>query len=161
LFTAVDSHGLLPQVVGSQSRHLSSTLCSLGFPALFYCLPFIDGCAHRVLSNFLQLLSLTCSCLECSAPQKFPLAGSVACWRALVSPECWWLSDLFPSDLVSSLRFQAFNSCVFLCGLLQVKPGFILKLSDQEARDFTVQIALPWWFSERAHQVFGEMRMRI
>jgi hypothetical protein len=42
-----------------------------------------------------------------------------------------------------------------------VKPGFILEPLDQEARDFTVQIALLRWFSERIQQLFGEIRMRV
>jgi hypothetical protein len=38
--------------------------------------------------------------------------------------------------------------------------GFILELSDRKTRDFIVQIAFLRWFSERAHQLFGEITVR-
>jgi hypothetical protein len=49
-----------------------------------------------------------------------------------------------------------------LCGVscLQVEAGIVLELSNQKTRVFLVQIALPRWFPERAHQVFGEMPVR-
>ncbi len=43
----------------------------------------------------------------------------------------------------------------------RTRPGIALESSDQKTRDFVVQIALPRWFSERVHQVFGEMSVRI
>jgi hypothetical protein len=43
--------------------------------------------------------------------------------------------------------------------LLQGEAGIALELPDQ--RGLVVQIALPQWFYERAHQVFDEMPMRI
>jgi hypothetical protein len=39
--------------------------------------------------------------------------------------------------------------------------GIDLESPVQRTRGFVVQIALPRWFPERAHQVFGEMPVRI
>jgi hypothetical protein len=58
---------------------------------------------------------------------------------------------------------------VLLCGFLRLcekvvvgsQSRSILESSDQKTRGFVVQIALLRWFSERAHQVFGEMSVRI
>jgi hypothetical protein len=56
--------------------------------------------------------------------------------------------------------FDVNLSCVG-CGSLQGDAGIVLESPDQNIRGFVVKIALPWWFLERAHQVFGEMSMRI
>jgi hypothetical protein len=53
------------------------------------------------------------------------------------------------------------NQDLFVCGLLQVKSGCVLESPDQKTRGFMVRIALPWWFSNHAHQVFGEIPVRI
>jgi hypothetical protein len=39
--------------------------------------------------------------------------------------------------------------------------GVTLELPDQKTRDFLVRIALPRCFLERAHQLFGEILVRI
>jgi hypothetical protein len=46
-------------------------------------------------------------------------------------------------------------------GLLQGDPGPSLELPNRKTRGFIVQIALPRWFPERIHQLFGEMTLRI
>jgi hypothetical protein len=45
--------------------------------------------------------------------------------------------------------------------LLQGEAGIILELPDRKARGFIVLIAFKRLFPERAHQVFGEMSVRI
>jgi hypothetical protein len=53
---------------------------------------------------------------------------------------------------------------VLWCGVdesLQGDIGIALESPDQKTRGFVVQIVLPWCFFERAHQVFGEMSVRI
>jgi hypothetical protein len=37
------------------------------------------------------------------------------------------------------------------------ESGIARESPDQKSRDFVFQIALPRWFSERAHQMFGKM----
>jgi hypothetical protein len=49
----------------------------------------------------------------------------------------------------------------FCVGSLQGEVGIALKSSNQNTRGFVVQIVLPWWFSKRVHQVFGEIPVRI
>jgi hypothetical protein len=48
-----------------------------------------------------------------------------------------------------------------VCESLQENIGIPLESPDQKSRGFMVQIALPRWFPERVHQVFGEMLVRI
>jgi hypothetical protein len=50
---------------------------------------------------------------------------------------------------------------LIVCGWLQGEAGIVLESPVQKTRGFTFQIALPWWFLERAYQVFGEMSVRI
>jgi hypothetical protein len=47
------------------------------------------------------------------------------------------------------------------CGLLQGEAGILIELLDWKTRGLVFQIALLWWFPERAHQIFGEMSVRI
>jgi hypothetical protein len=52
----------------------------------------------------------------------------------------------------------------FVCVVIQVLAGrsrSILELSDQKVRGFLVLITLKRLISERVHQVFGEMTVRI
>jgi hypothetical protein len=56
------------------------------------------------------------------------------------------------------------SSVVCIVGLLWIMPeeaGIVLELLDQKTRGFMGQIALQQWFLECAHQVFGEMPVRI
>jgi hypothetical protein len=75
-------------------------------------------------------------------------------------------------ELVSSVVFDAQASVFpspnlilvvvcYACGLLHVIPDITLESPVQKTRGFAVQIALPRWFFERAHQEFGEMTERI
>jgi hypothetical protein len=49
----------------------------------------------------------------------------------------------------------------FECEWLQDEAGIVLESPIQKTRGFMIQIALSRWFSERVHQVFGEMTVRI
>jgi hypothetical protein len=40
---------------------------------------------------------------------------------------------------------------MLLCGLLQVKSGYVLELSDQKAQCFLVLIALKWFLPASIH----------
>jgi hypothetical protein len=48
-----------------------------------------------------------------------------------------------------------------VCESLQGEIDIALESPDQKKRGFVVQIALLWWFFERAHQMFGEISVRI
>jgi hypothetical protein len=48
-----------------------------------------------------------------------------------------------------------------VCESLQGDVGIALESPDQKTQGFVVQIALPRWFPERVHQVFGEIPVRI
>jgi hypothetical protein len=49
----------------------------------------------------------------------------------------------------------------FECEWLHGEAGIVLESPIQKTRGFMIQIALSRWFPERAHQVFGEMTVRI
>jgi hypothetical protein len=44
-----------------------------------------------------------------------------------------------------------------VCESLQGEAGIALESPDQKTQGFVVRIALPRWFLERAHEVFGEI----
>jgi hypothetical protein len=58
------------------------------------------------------------------------------------------------------IKVQFFHR-IPVCESLQGETGIFLVSPDQKTRGFMVQIILPQWFPERAHQVFGEMPVRI
>jgi hypothetical protein len=49
----------------------------------------------------------------------------------------------------------------FECEWLQGEADIVLESPVQKTRDFVIQIALPRWFPECVHQLFGEMYVRI
>jgi hypothetical protein len=49
----------------------------------------------------------------------------------------------------------------FECEWLQGEAGIVLESSVQKTQGFMIQIALSRWFSERVHQVFDEIPVRI
>jgi hypothetical protein len=63
--------------------------------------------------------------------------------------------------LLRSLIFYSIFQFLVVCELLQGEVDIALESLDQKTQGFVVQIALPRWFSECVHQVFGEIPMRI
>jgi hypothetical protein len=99
--------------------------------------------------------------------------GSVSPCAIVISPRdelCWSGGHPRPRQSVSYFEFHALpvlmcvqvvnflsNSCVHHC---RWNLGIALESLDVKTRGFVVRITLQRWFSEHAHQIFGEMSMR-
>jgi hypothetical protein len=64
-------------------------------------------------------------------------------------------------SVLISIECVIFHCSTALCFLIGGEVDIALDSQDQKTRGFVVQIALPRWFPERTHQVFGEMPVRI
>jgi hypothetical protein len=79
-------------------------------------------------------------------------------------PRCGLLLNLSTCCVLpqlKSIQVSTFASGLDVWIVAGTHPGCVHESSDQKTRGFVVQIALPRRFLERAHQVFGEMLVRI
>jgi hypothetical protein len=87
-------------------------------------------------------------------------SSSLWCWRlvtSLSSPAHEWICSLRCLIVFTAVMHRFIDLLCFEWELLQGNTGIALESPDQTTWGFVVQIALPRRFSERVHQVFGEM----